>query len=527
MRSRQGTITGRSAVLSLVALLAAPGFVAAQDRPAERTAPADPPLSVTRHSVTIAGKRLDYTATAGYLVLRDEEGNHRANIFFTAYVRDGVTDPRTRPITFAFNGGPGAASIWLHMGGLGPRRVRMAAPGRDTRFDPADPQRPPFELVPNEYTWLDFTDLVFIDPVSTGYSRAAPGVKASEFHGYRQDIEYLAEVVRQLVTRFERWGSPKFLVGESYGTTRVSGLANHLQERHGMHLNGISLISAVLNFQTIRFAVGNDLPYILILPTYTATAWYHRMLAPELQQDLERTLAEAEAFAVGDYARALLLGDRLPAAERRAVAETFARYTGLSPEIVEQSNLRIATPRFTKELRRSDRRTVGRLDSRFVGIDREAAGDRPEYDPSYSGAIMGPFTAVLNDYLRRELRYGNDLLYDPRARVGPWDYGNVENRYLNVAEELRQAMSINPYLHVFVAAGYYDLATPYFAMEYTIATMQLDEAQRGRLSMEYYPAGHMMYIHEPSLKKLRDDAARFYRTALTPSAAVAAAAGGR
>lgn len=506
------------ATLSAALLLAAPARAQQKGAAPRPELAAEQELAVTRHQAMIGGKRIDYTTHTGYLALHDEGGSHRANIFFTAYIRDGVANRGERPITFAFNGGPGAASIWLHMGGLGPKRVRVADPGAMTRFDPNDPQLPPFELVSNEHSWLDFTDLVFIDPVGTGYSRAAPGVKPNEFWGYMEDIEYLAETIRQLTTRFERWGSPKFLAGESYGTTRVSGLSNHLQERHGMHLNGIILISAVLNFQTIRFAVGNDLPYLLIMPTFTATAWYHKRLPAELQQDLERTLAEAEEFVYGDYARALLMGDKMPADERARVVARYARLTGLSPEFVERSNLRISTAAFTKELRRADRRTVGRLDSRFVGIDRESAAERGEYDPSYSGAIMGPFTAMFNDYVRRELKYTNDLSYEVRGRVQPWEMS--QNGYRNVAEDLRQAMSINPYLRVFVGAGYYDLATPYFGMEYTVATMQLDPAQRGQVDFQYYPAGHMYYIHEPSLVKFKTDIMNFYRTTLTPARAL-------
>jgi carboxypeptidase C (cathepsin A) len=515
---RMSSPSGRVAIALGTALVLGVTPAVAQQKAASVIPPelsAHQELSVTRHQVMVAGKRLDYTASTGYLALHDEEGNHRANVYFTAYTKDGVTTKRERPVTFAFNGGPGAASIWLHMGGLGPKRVRMADPGAHTRFDPQDPQLPPFELVSNEHSWLDFTDLIFIDPVGTGYSRAAPGVRPNEFWGYTEDIEYLAEAIRQLTTRFERWGSPKFLAGESYGTTRVSGLSNHLQERHGMHLNGIVLISAVLNFQTIRFAVGNDLPYLLILPTYTATAWYHKRLPAELQQDLERTLVEAEEFALGEYAHAMLMGDKLPAAERARVVAKFARLTGLSPEFVERSNLRISTASFTKELRRSDRRTVGRLDSRFVGIDREAAAERGEYDPSYSGAIMGPFTSMFNDYVRRELKYENGFSYEVRGRVRPWSM--AEDGYRNVAEDLRQAMSINPYLRVFVGAGYYDLATPYFGMEYTVATMQLDEAQRGQVDFQYYPSGHMYYIHEPSLVKFTGDMKRFYQATLASS----------
>lgn len=501
----------RSLTALAVLLLSAAQPLAGQTATRPELAPTQE-LSVTQHEAVIGGARVRYTATAGYLPLFEESGEHLANVYFTAYTRDDVPAGSDRPITFAFNGGPGAASLWLHLG-LGPKRVRMAEPGADTRFDVDDPLPPPYELVENEHSWLDLTDLVFIDPVGTGYSRPAPGVARSRFHGYVEDIDYLSEFIRLYTTRFERWSSPKFLAGESYGTTRVAGMSDHLQQRHGMFLNGVILISASINFQTRIPHPGNDLPHLLHLPTFTATAWYHNRLDPELQQDLGRTLAEVEEFVLSDYSEALMRGDDLPPAERDRIVRALARYTGLSPEFVDQANLRITTDRFTKELRRDDRRTVGRLDSRFVGIDRDAAGEGTEYDPSYGGAIMGPFTATLNDYLRTELGFENDLSYEVRGSVRPWSYRIFEGRYVDSAEPLRRAMNENPYLQLFVANGYYDLATPYFATEYSLDQMYLDESLEDNVRVEYYRAGHMMYIHEPSLEKLKRDISSYYATA--------------
>jgi carboxypeptidase C (cathepsin A) len=505
------------AIGTALMLMISPMAVTAQEAPAveevraERL-PEQAPVT-TQHQIQVDGETLSYSATTGYLPLHDDVGLHLANIHFTYYQRDGVEDPADRPITFMFNGGPGAASVWLHLG-LGPRRVLMRDPGVDTRFRTDDPHPPPFELVDNEYTWLDETDLVFVDPVNTGYSRAAVGQDVRDFLGYTQDVEYLSEWVRLFVSEYERWASPKFLAGESYGTTRVSGMANHLQTR-GMHLNGVILVSAVLNFQTLRPAVGNDLPAILFLPSFAATAWYHDRLEPGLQSlELEDFLAEVEEFVLNDYTRALMHGDLLPEEERREVAARAARYTGLSTDFVEQANLRLTTQLFAKELRRDERRTVGRLDGRFVGLDRDAVGQGYEFDASYDGAIMGPFTGTVNDYFRRELELNNNLEYFIRGQAQPWDYSNVENRYLNVAEDLRRAMSVNPYLQVMVQSGYYDLATPYFAMDYTVANMQLDPSIRENIRIEYYESGHMMYIHMPDLVKMKEDAVRFYRDAL-------------
>lgn len=485
--------------------------LAAQEEPKPEPAAASAPApvdrtSVTSHTVAIAGVEVPYEATAGTLVLRTEEGAAKAELFYVAYVRSDVEEKGARPIMFCFNGGPGSSSVWLHLGVYGPRRVRMTEDG----FAPP----PPYELVPNDQSLLDLADLVFIDPVTTGYSRPAQGEDPAQFHGLQEDAEWVAEFIRLYTTRNERWESPKFLSGESYGTTRAARLAALLQERHGLYLNGIVLVSAILNFQTARFDRGNDLPYILFLPTYTATAWYHRCLAPELQADLQRTLAEVEAFALGEYALALHRGDTLPPDDARRIAARLARYTGLSPEYVERTNLRIEIQRFCKELQRAEDRTVGRLDSRFTGTDFDSAGEENEFDPSYA-AIQGPFTAMQNHYLRGELGFESDLPYEIlTGRVHPWSYEEAENRYVNVADDLRSAMARNPALRVFVANGYYDLATPYFATRYTFDHLGLDPALRGNVTMGFYEAGHMMYIHRPSLMRFRTDVAGFMRQAL-------------
>lgn len=464
----------------------------------------------THHTVTIDGEPIGYTATAGTLLLRKEdgtpEGKERASVFYVAYTKEGVADAGRRPITFSFNGGPGSSSVWMHLGMLGPRIVQMNGDG--------SVPPPPYKLKENAHSILDVTDLVFIDPVSTGYSRPVGEGNGGDFHGYDQDIESVGEVIRLLTTRMQRWSSPKFLIGESYGTTRASGLAGHLQMRHGLSLNGIMLVSSILNFQTARFVVGNDLPYILFLPTYTATAWYHKRLPEAMQsQPLRAVLDQVEAFALGEYATGLMKGANLPAEERAGIVEQLIRFTGLSADYIERTNLRINIFRFTKELLREERRTVGRLDSRFKGIDRDAVGEMFEYDPSYS-AIQGLYTATLNDYVRRQLRFEVDIPYEILAGLYmKWDYGKYQNQYLNVGETLRQAMTQNPFMQIFVANGYYDLATPYFATEYTFTHLDLDPILQANIRMGYYEAGHMMYVHPPSLAQIKADLADFIRAA--------------
>lgn len=458
-------------------------------------------LVETEHVAHIAGSDVAYKATAGRIVLKDEEEKAKAAIFFIAYTRNGVDDLSQRPVIFSFNGGPGSSSVWMHLGLLGPRRVLAG--------DAGQPVAPPYRLTDNEYSLLDRADIVFIDPVSTGYSRPAPGEDAKQFHGLEQDIESVGEFIRLYVTRYKRWSSPKFLIGESYGTTRAAGLAGYLQTKHGMYLNGLLLISSVLNFQTLEFESGNDLPYILFLPTYTATAWCHGRLAADLQVDLQKAIQEAAKFASGDYARALFLGSALPPDEHAAIVRQVARYTGLSESYVESSNLRIEIFRFCKQLLRDQRRTVGRLDSRFLGIDRDAAGERSETDPSYT-AIQGAYSSAMNAYVREELGFEKDLPYAVLTGLyETWDYSKHQNKYVDVGETLRAAMTQNPFLHVFIANGYYDLATPFFATEYTVNHLHLEPELRDHVRMAYYAAGHMMYVHIESLAKLRSDMVSF------------------
>jgi carboxypeptidase C (cathepsin A) len=468
----------------------------------------------TRHKVMINGREIDYTVTTGTMILKEEEEDDgkstgeqpKAAVFYVAYTKNDVDDVTKRSITFSFNGGPGSSSVWLHLGLLGPRRVLLDEDG--------NAPLPPFQLVDNEYSLLDETDLVFIDPVSTGYSRAVPGEKPKEFHDFKKDIESVGEFIRLYTTRNLRWRSPKFLIGESYGTTRAAGLSGHLQERHGYYLNGIIFVSVVLDFQTILFNIGNDLPYILYLPSYAATAWYHGRLADELQADLQATLAEAEEYALTGYTLALMKGDTLSSEERTAVQTKLARLTGLSPDYIDRANLRVEIHRFVKELLRDERRTAGRLDSRFLGSDRDSAGSVYEYDPSYA-VIQGAYTATLNDYLRRELEYESDLPYEIISqRVHPWSYDEHQNRFVNVAETLRKAMNINPHLKVFVANGYYDLATPYLGTNYTFNHLSIEAELQSNISIHYYEAGHMMYVHLPSLAQLKADLAAFVQSAV-------------
>ena len=457
---------------------------------------------VSQHSVMIGGKSIAYTARAGTMTLRDDGKDAKATVFFVAYTRDGGADAASRPITYAFNGGPGSSSVWLHLGLFGPRRISMP--------DDATLPPPPYALQDNGYSILDVSDVVFIDPVSTGFSRAAEGEDAKLFHGVSEDVKWMAEFIRLYATRNGRWGSPTYLAGESYGTTRAAALAAHLQDRHGFYLSGLMLISSILDFSTAYFVPGHDLPYILYVPTYTATAHYHRALPKDLQaKPLRDVLDEVEAFAIGDYATALLKGDRLDAATADDIAKRLARYTGLGADYVRSANLRLRIGRFCKELLRSRRMTVGRLDSRYTGHDTDAAGEAFEHDPSYA-AILGPYTATLNDYVRRELGYESDVPYEILTdKVHPWKFDTAENRFLSVAGDLRAAMTKNPHLRVYVANGYHDLATPYFATRHTFDHLGLEPHLRGNVRMGYFEAGHMMYVLESALGGLKADLAEF------------------
>ena len=462
-------------------------------------------LSETTNSVTIQGVEVKYKATTGTIVIKDEEAKPRVSFFFIAYTRLDTTNAAARPVSFSFNGGPGSSSVWLHLGLLGPKRVSLQ---EDGSLPP-----PPFRQVNNNESLLDESDLVFIDPVSTGFTRAIPVDEAGKYHGVDQDLQSVGDFIRLYSTRYERWTSPKFLIGESYGTTRAAGLSGYLEDRYGLYLNGIVLVSSVLNFETLSFSTGNDLAYILYLPTETATAWYHKKLPPDLQADEKKALAEAENFALGDYTHALMQGGALPEAEHAAIVKELARLTGLSEDYVDRANLRVTAGRFFKELLRKERLIIGRYDSRMTGVDRDANGANAEYDPSYT-SVLGPFAACFNDYVRGELKFESDLPYEVlTSKVNPWDFNDARNRYLDVAETLRQAMTHNPYLKVFVANGHYDLATPYLATRYTFDHMGLPPDLRGNVTMGYYEAGHMMYVNQPSREALKADLANFVRAA--------------
>jgi carboxypeptidase C (cathepsin A) len=465
-------------------------------------------LVESKHSVTLNGQKLAYTARAGTILLRDNEEKPTAAIFFIAYTLDGVTELAKRPLTFSFNGGPGSSSVWMHLGLLGPRRVVLHEDG--------SPVPPPYQLVDNESSLLDETDLVFIDPVSTGFSRAVKPEDARKFHGVAGDLQSVGEFIRLYTTRNTRWASPKFIIGESYGTTRAAGLSGELQNRHRMNVNGIMLVSTVLNFETISFARGNELPYILYLPSYAATAWHHKKLAPALQQlAVAEVVAQARTFAEKDYSTALLRGAALTGEERKAVVKEYARLTGLSEEYVEQSDLRVSLGRFAAELLRAEGRVIGRFDSRYKGYVRDRLSASMEHDPS-GEAVFSAFTSTFNHYVRTELNFESDLPYEIlTGNVQPWSWGQ-ENSYLNVAETLAESLTRNPFLRVHVSSGYYDFATPWLATHYTFNHLAVDPALLKNITLDDYTAGHMMYLNLPDLRKQKADLARFIRTA-TPN----------
>jgi carboxypeptidase C (cathepsin A) len=465
-------------------------------------------LVTTTHEIASGQRTLRYTATTGRIVLRRESHTDgafdghlpKAEMFVTAYTLDDA-DSRSRPVTFAFNGGPGSSSVWLHMGLLGPRRVLSG--------DVDDRVPPPYALADNEETLLAHTDLVFIDPVSTGYSRAAKGEKSAEYHGYTGDIESVGEVIRLWTSRNGRWMSPKFLSGESYGTLRAAGLSAFLQERYGMYLNGLVLISSVLDMGSIDFTEGNDLPYVLYVPTYAAVAHYH---GKHGDRPLREVLGEAEEFAERDYPWALSRGSRLTDEERADIVHRLASLTGLTDDYVDRVNLRVEHVRFFTELLRDRRQVTGRLDARFAGWDSDSGREHFTEDPSYS-AILGPYTAAFNHYVRTELGYENDLPYEIlTSSVRPWSYKEFEGASVTVADRLAAAMRANPHLRVHVACGFHDGATPYYAAEHVLAHLAIPAELRANISLEYYPAGHMMYVHEPTRVRQSADIASFIRS---------------
>src|SRR5579884_1381896 len=459
--------------------------------PARSAAPPVEKSSVTHHHARIGGQDIPYTATAATYVIKADDGTPKATFFFVAYTRDGVQDIAHRPVSFIYNGGPGSASLFTHMG-LGPRRVVLTPDGHGM---PA-----PYEVEDNRDSFLDATDMVFVDAISTGYSRPAPGENPAQFHGVIEDANWFADFIYEYITRNARWASPKFLIGESYGTTRSAELSGVLQNRHQIYLNGIVLLSAVAfsNF-------GADDRSIFFLPTYVTSAWYHHLLAPDLQKlSVDEIAQKAREFAHGEYAQALDKGDRLSKEEYQKVVADMARYTALSPKFIEECNLRVSPFRWFRELERDKRRTVGRLDSRFEGMEADAAGERAEYDPS-EASYEGAYVAAFQDYVRRELKWDSDMYYTVTARVQPWDQtGNTQ-----VAEVLRAAMTQQTYLKVLVLCGYYDLATPFNGIEHTVNHMGLEPPVRKNIGFAYYESGHMVYIDQKADDKLRRDVVGF------------------
>jgi carboxypeptidase C (cathepsin A) len=474
------------------------------EAPAERAV-------VTAHSLQLAGHAVAYKATAGTLLIRDDRDKPDASFFYVAYTVDG--EPAKRPLTFLYNGGPGSSTIWLHMGSFGPVRVVTSSPEATA---PA-----PYQLVPNVDCLLDKTDLVFVDAIGTGYSRGLPKDESGKdkaenpdkrFWGTDPDIDAFGRFVARYVTVNERWNSPKFLFGESYGTPRSAGLARYLEE-HGIAVNGVVLLSSILNFASRLPGLDDD--YVNLLPSYAAVAWYHDKLANK-PAALEPFLTEVRSFARGDYAVALSKGQDLPPAERDAIAERVSRYTGLSATYLKEANLRVSQPRFRKELLRGERRTLGRYDGRFEGIDVDAAGETPESDPADT-AIRGAFTAAFNDYLVRELNYTSDVPYKVSAgAISDWDFKHALRGQRRPAPvpitvgDLSEAMRTNPHLRVLSANGYFDLATPFFATEYDLAHLEIDPKLRGNLTVTYYPSGHMVYLNPEAARQFKQDLAKFY-----------------
>jgi carboxypeptidase C (cathepsin A) len=485
--------------------------------------PDAPKVSVTEHSITVNGQVLKYKAVAGYITLSDENkdgkpddagkspapapgvdseaGKPKAKIFFIAYTREG-SDVNARPVTFAFNGGPGSASVWLHLGQLGPRRVKL---------DELAPNAgPPYTLVDNELTWLTDTDLVFIDPVSTGFSRPAPGENAGEFHGYEEDVKSVGEFIRLYTTQNNRWLSPKFIVGESYGGTRAAGLCDYLQNTEHMYLDGVIIVSGLLNWQNIDFSSGNDIAFCLGLPAFADTAWFYKKDAPEYQaQDVAVVRQAAEDFAMKDYLLALGKGDQLSEAERQDIAGRLSKFIGIPTDYILRHHLKVSDGDFRYELLKEDGRAPGRFDSRYSAIVYDEDDDIG--DPSET-AIGGAFTSTINAYLRSELKFESDLPYNVLVDVGPWHY-NADNRYLDVAGKLGKAMTENPRLKVWVMCGYYDLAISYFSTQFTIDHMHLDPSIRKNLTFTKYNSGHMIYTDQTAMKAMRDDFGRFLKSA--------------
>ncbi len=460
----------------------------------------------THHSAKIGVASVNYTATVGTLILQDEEGKPITSFGYTAYTKEGEADLSKRPVTFSFNGGPGSSSMWLHMGALGPRRVALD--------DPNSKPSPPYQLVDNPYSIIDVTDLVMIDPVGTGVSKAVGKSKNSDFWGVNQDIKSVSQFIKAYIKKNDRWNSPKFLLGESYGTTRSAGIVDYLQERTGIAMNGVILVSTVLTFNTLLFAADNDLPYIAFLPTYAAVAYYHNQL-PKKPADLKQFIKEARSFAGGAYKDALFTAGALPAEARKEILSRLHQFTGLSELYWDRANLRVSEPQFTQELMRQEGKTTGRLDARYSGITQNLLSESADFDPQ-SAAISPPYTALFMHYYHTELKAPEELDYHVSAYGATgfkWDWKRSDEwggmGSVNTAVDLQDAMTKNPQLKVLVMNGYYDLATPFFGTEYTFDHMNMPDNIRKNVEMKYYEAGHMMYIEKESLPQFKADISRF------------------
>jgi carboxypeptidase C (cathepsin A) len=465
----------------------------------------------TQHSIRVRGQELRYTATAGFLHVTEEGTNQAADVFFVAYTKDGAPNAAPRPITFAFNGGPGASSVWLHMGMLGPKRAILPHPGQ--------PSPPPYALVDNEYSWLDLTDLVFIDPVGTGFSREAASKdqeKAKEsYYGVKEDMKAVGEFIRLYCVKFHRWGSPKFIAGESYGTVRAVLVANYLLDRFGMSVNGLMLISAVLDFQTLLFQYGNDLPYVMYLPTYALAAAYHHKASFGVGEGADGLAKVAERWALDSYLPALAKGAELTPEERRGLVDELSRLTGLSREFVDREDLRVDSSEFAQELLRTEHRTLGIFDSRFTTL---GATENPHSeDPNLISTVVA-YVAAFNDYLQRDLKFEDARVYEYLSYGvnRKWNWKTDGQGFLNVADDLATIIRKARDLRVFVASGYYDLATPYAGTQYALRHLGLEPELRGSIKQELYEAGHQMYTDSAVLPKLRGDIEAFIRGALSP-----------
>lgn len=497
-------------MLCVLLLIGSPCALMADENTKDSEAQAGPEgkLATTRHELKLNGKALNYTATAGTMLMKNDKGEAQALMGYTAYVADGK-QAAARPLMFAYNGGPGSASIWLHMGILGPQR----AVATDADFSPNGP----FRHVDNDYSIIDEADLVMIDPVGTGFSRPVGEGKGEDFWGVDQDIKSVAEFIVQYVTENGRWASPKFLLGESYGGMRSGGVALRLLTRHNLGLNGVVLVSPFMEMTTGFAGMGIDLPHVMFLPTFAATAWYHDALTDKTA-NLQAFMEEVEQFALQEYAPALLMGQRLAGEQRQAVLAKLARYTGLTEDYWDRANLRISEGQFTKELLRGRGETVGRVDSRFRGDSINLLGETAFYDPMGS-AIGPPFLAAFMDYYRADLEVKEDREYVVSGELWRnWDWshkqpdlGGFTAPFPNTLVDLSMAMKQNPNMNVLYMQGYFDLATPHLATKYYIDHMDITPSLRENVSLKMYEAGHMMYIHEPSMVKFKQDLAGFVR----------------